>query len=828
MDYFDRLADDARAALKQAELLAHLTRSPKLETSHLLLAIIGQDETPAATLLREMNVDPEPIRLAIKLKPGIVVSNGPISIEPSGTVKVTVNMAVRLAEEAGESSCDTTYLLFCMICQRGAKAGVLLEQQGVDIDELMNHITRFLQDDKPSYVEAGEAQSGHKDGRAGGSFLSRYTTDLTRLAQAGQLDPVIGRQTEIDRLITIISRKTKNNPVLIGEAGVGKTAVVEGLARQIACGEVPDFLQRKRLLEVDLGAMVAGTKYRGEFEDRLKRLIKEVDTDDNVIIFIDELHLLVGAGSAEGSMDAANLLKPALARGKFRLIGATTSDEYRKFVEKDTALARRLQEIVVKAPGTADTIKILTGLAPRYEEYHHVRISEDVISEVVRLSDRYLSERQQPDKAIDVLDETAARVRIANAGSEQAKELMAYRAEAKKLAKDMERAVAEEDYEHAALYKMRLSQLKDLIGHLEKKQSEGDFVAVKVNDVARSVSQMTGIPLEQLKRSEAVKLANLEKRLGDRVIGQHQAIEAVAQAIRRSRAGIGDPHRPIGSFIFLGSTGVGKTELARVLAQEVFGSDKSLIKVDMSEYTERHTVSRLVGAPAGYVGYDDGGQLTERVRRQPYSVVLFDEIEKAHPDVFNILLQILEDGVLTDGHGKVVDFSNCVVILTSNVGASELGRESVGYAVSGEEATDAHRRLRGEKALKALRQTMRPELINRFDKVVLFNGLGTKEVGQILNIMLERLSRRLQPKGIAFTITPKLRRYLIDHGYDTKYGARPLRRIIQDKLESVLADQLILGKIKRGQVVRADLTNGDEVVIKVQSGVATNRRLRAV
>ena len=837
MDAEKRFTDNARMAVLQAEVLAHLSQSSLIETSHLLLAIANQENSIGAKVLRDFNLDIATLRREVDIKPGVVVAGGTSMMRFSRAMELTMEMAMALAKEMRQGRCGTAHILYAILSQRRSRAVKLLSDQQIDIDKLSGELAKYLDGssmpdegfelDEDAQEESWRSRfSPGRGGRSATTTLETYSTDLTKSAKDGKLDPVIGRDQEIDRLITIISRRTKNNPILIGEAGVGKTAVVEGLAQRIASGKVPDFLSNRRVLEVDLAAMVAGTKYRGQFEERLKSLIKEAEKDDRVILFIDEVHLVVGTGAAEGSMDAANLLKPALARGKIHLIGATTNDEYRKYIEKDAALTRRMQPVAIDQPSAKDTVRILTGLAPKYEEYHHVRVSKAVIDEIVRLSERYLTERQQPDKAIDVLDETAARVHVANANSDVANELRDCQSEIDKLTADMEKAVSEEDYEHAALYKMRISQLKEKVETLQSSQAEAGYATIKLNDVAATVSRITGVPLEQLKRSEITKLVNLEKRLSKRVIGQDQAVSVVSQAIRRSRAGISDPNRPIGSFIFLGPTGVGKTELARVLADEVFGSSDSLIKVDMSEFSERHTVSRLVGAPAGYVGYDDGGQLTERVRRQPYSVVLFDEIEKAHPDVFNVLLQILEDGVLTDGHGKRVDFRNCVIILTSNIGAAEMANDVVGFTVSRDEQSESLADDRKEVVMKALRSSMRPELLNRFDQIVMFNSLGQKEISLIFDLLLDDLNKRLSGKGMAMMVSPKLKRWLIERGYDSKMGARPLRRTIQNELERVVADQIISGKLRRGDIVRADL-KGDKIVLVQQSEHASSRRSTA-
>ncbi|MCL2452001.1 ATP-dependent Clp protease ATP-binding subunit, partial [Candidatus Saccharibacteria bacterium] len=715
----------------------------------------------------------------------------------------------------------------------------------VDTGAILADLEEFLERQHlESRGREEELAKGRADRQTRGSFLSKFARNLTAAASNNELDPVVGRDQEIDRVMTILSRRTKNNPVLIGEAGVGKTAIVEGLAQRIADGNTPSYLLDKKVYNLDLAAMVAGTKYRGEFEERLKRVLDEVKNDHNLLIFIDELHLLIGAGAAEGSMDAANILKPALSRGDFRLIGATTLDEYRKHIEKDAALTRRLQSVVIEPPSAHDTVRILTGIAPRYEEHHAVKLSPSVIKEAVRLSERYLPERFQPDKSIDVIDEAAARVHMTRHGQNQKTEnLRSCQKELKSITDQMESAVGREDYERAALLKMRLARLNEKISEIEKTTTNNGQISLRLNDIAAAVSAMTHVPLEQLQRSEATKLTNLEKHLSKKIIGQKKAVAAVAQAIRRSRAGISEDKRPIGSFIFLGPTGVGKTELARVLAEQVFGHDRNLIKVDMSEFSERHTASRLVGAPAGYVGYDDGGQLTEKIRRQPYSVVLFDEIEKAHPDVFNLLLQILEDGKLTDSHGRAIDFTNTVVILTSNVGGDQMTRDKLGFSVgesnldlASSGMTDEERamspvttgtsRVRQGNDLtsngnhkfddipRPLRELMRPELLNRFDAIITFSSLTRHEVSQILDLMIDDLNQRLASKGVGVVVSASARKFLINRGYDPKFGARPLRRAVQDELENLIAEQMITKKIGRGDIVRATAKNGKVALVK--------------
>lgn len=815
----ENFTDNANTALMHAGILAKLSSAQQINTSHLLVAIASIEDSVGSRVLRRMGVDTKKLRNDLGIKTQIVPDPSQTNMTMSAAMQLTVQMSHALAEQCMTDLVGTEHLLFCLLTQRHSVAVKMLTSQGVDIDNLMMELSQYIENNNPDQDEQTEqAMRGKRtaDGRRP-SMLERFSVDMTKQARDGKLDPVIGRTREIDRLMVILSRRTKNNPVLVGEAGVGKTAIVEGLAERIASGDVPENMANMRILSLDLAAMVAGTKFRGEFEDRLERVIKEAQQDKNIVIFVDEFHLIVGAGSAEGTMDAANILKPVLARGDFRLIGATTADEYRKYIEKDAALSRRMQKVQVDAPNVANTERILTGIAPKYEEFHQVKYSPSILKEVVRLSNRYLTDRSQPDKAIDVMDETGARVHTEAMGSDQVKEIRQLKVESRRLSSEMEAAVAREDYEQAALNKMRLSQTQEKLKKLESKKTSGGKITIKQNDVAKTVSRMTGVPLAQLEKSEISKLINLEKNIGQKLIGQEAAVSAVSQAVRRSRAGIADPNRPIGSFIFLGPTGVGKTELAKVLAEEVFGSRDALIKFDMSEFSEKYSVSRLTGTTPGYVGYEDGGQLTERVRQHPYSVILFDEIEKADFQVFNILLQILEDGVLTDGHGKKVDFRNCIIILTSNIGSAELDG-MIGYAIDGDEGTNQMDEQRRQVVLHALRETMRPELINRFDKIVVFNGLHSKELNQICDLMIARVTARLMEQGIGLTVTSKAKQYLVKKGTNVKFGARPLRREIQDELEMLIADQIISGQVRRGDMVKADLKNGQIVLTQQEEG----------
>ncbi|MDR1970064.1 MAG: ATP-dependent Clp protease ATP-binding subunit [Candidatus Nomurabacteria bacterium] len=829
MEFSKRLTDNARDVLAHAEVLARVTGSGYVGTEHLLLGILSQENSVGARVLRSAGVDFERVKSTLQLAPK-PTSEVPLAPTKgfSETAKLTLRMSIELASEFHQDYCGTEHILFSLLNQKNALAATVLSEIGVDTSAILADLDNYLERQHSEFHgREEELAKGRPERQTRGSFLNKFARNLTAMAQKNELDPVIGREKEIEHAITILSRRTKNNPVLIGEAGVGKTAIVEGLAQRIADGSAPDYLLDKKIYDLDLAAMVAGTKYRGEFEERLKRVLDEVKNDRSILIFIDELHLLIGAGAAEGSMDAANILKPALARGDFRMIGATTLNEYRKHIEKDSALVRRLQSITVEPSTAKDTVRILTGIAPKYEEHHAVKLSPSVIEEAVRLSERYLPERFQPDKSIDVIDEAAARVHMTRGNqNKKTRDLRDYQKELRRLTEQMEDAVSREDYEKASLHKMRISRLNEKITEAEKMDTDKGRITLKLNDIATAVSVMTHVPLEQLQRSEATKLANLEKHLAKRIIGQKEAISVVAQAIRRSRAGIADGKRPIGSFIFLGPTGVGKTELARVLARQVFGSDKNLIKVDMSEFSERHTASRLVGAPAGYIGYDDGGHLTEKIRRQPYSVVLFDEVEKAHPDVFNLLLQILEDGHLTDGHGRIVDFTNAVVILTSNVGSEKLTNDKMGFAGDRSRSSDKHKESLSEKHLKSdnkfddipksLRELMRPELLSRFDAIITFNNLSRDEVSEILDLMLDDLNQRLAAKGVGVVVAASARKFLIERGYDPKFGARPLRRVVQNELENLIAEQLITKKIGRGDVVRASAHNGKITLMKMR------------
>lgn len=819
-EFIAHLTDNARISLQHADAIARGYGSAYIGTEHLLLGVLAQGSSVGAKVLADAGITLDRAELALNMTPRtLVISTGAKGL--SETAKLTLKMSWEVAQEFHQNHLGTEHILYSILSQKNARATVLLRDMNADISELTGGLEEFF-DHQHANVHDDEhsaTQTRKKSGRHGA--LETFGIDLTVKARKGELDPVIGRDAQEERIVTILSRRTKNNPVLIGEPGVGKTAIVEGLAQRIVREEVPDHLLDKRVIQLDLAAMIAGTKYRGEFEERLKKVIKELQEQKNVLVFIDELHLLVGAGAAEGALDAANMLKPALARGDLHLIGATTIDEYRKHIEKDSALERRFQTILVPEPNIKDTIAILKGLRTYYEKHHGVSMSDDIIEDAVYMADRYVSERFMPDKAIDVIDEAAALVRV-KIGHKPSR-LRDYTRQLKNLNEKMEEAVASEDYERAALYKTHISQINSKLEQTRKEYENKTPIKLKDDDIAHAIATMTGIPVKRVQKSEAKLLRTLEKHLGKFVIGQTEAVERVSRAIRRSRSGVASTKRPIGSFVFMGPTGVGKTELARVLAREVFGSDEALVKIDMSEFSEKHNTSRLLGAPAGYVGYDDDGQLTDKIRRQPYSVVLFDEIEKAHPDVFHMLLQLLEDGTLTDAKGRKVDFTHTIIILTSNLGADRMMKESsLGFhaaSKSDEKKLDAMHDENASAATAALSKMMRPELINRFDAIVTFRALTRLEIGRIFDNLLGEIQDRLIHKGIHLNVKPSAKRLLIQKGYDEKFGARPLRRAIQDELEHVVADGILSGEYEKGSVLEVRAQKG-RIAVDVRHEVA--------
>jgi ATP-dependent Clp protease ATP-binding subunit ClpC len=800
-EFLSHLTNNALHSLRHADAIARASGSAYIGTEHLLLGLLAQEGSMGSKILEGAGITLDRARLALNLTPKTLVINmGGKGL--SETAKLTLKMAWEIAQEFNQDYCGTEHILYSILSQKNARATTLLRDMSVDVDRLNNEVEQFLQ--RQQYQGDSQSPDVKRRGKGGKkTTLESFGTDLTKLAREKKLDPVVGREPQIKRVITILNRRTKNNPVLIGEPGVGKTAIVEGLAQRIINEEVPDSLVEKRIITLDLAGMIAGTKYRGEFEERLKKVIAELEQDKNVIVFIDELHLIVGAGAAEGSMDAGNILKPSLARGKIQMIGATTTDEYTRYIEKDAALERRFQPVQVPEATPNETLAILKGLRRHYEEFHGVKASDEVLSDTVQFARRYINDRYMPDKAIDLLDETSAYLRV-NKGKTPP-ELRQLQKELKLVNTRIDDAVDAEDYEKAAREKQKASQISEDIKKIESTTRAGKPIALTSDDVAETVARITGVPVTKVIRSEAKYLVNLEKNLGKHIIGQNEAVETVAKAVRRSRSGISSEKRPIGSFIFLGPTGVGKTELARVLSREFFGSEDALVKIDMSEFSERHTVARLVGAPAGYVGYDDPGQLTDRIRRQPYSVVLFDEIEKAHPDVFNMLLQILEDGVLSDSKGRKIDFTNTIIIMTSNIGAEKLQKEaSFGFgAIKSSDFNnldDLHESNK-DKVLDDLKRMMRPELLNRIDKVIVFRALTKKDALKILDIQLDDLRARLLKKGIGLQVSPKAKEFLMESGYDAHNGARPMRRLLQETLEDAIAAGLLEDNYHTGDVV---------------------------
>jgi ATP-dependent Clp protease ATP-binding subunit ClpC len=815
-DFLNQLTDNALNSLKHADAIARGLGNAYVGTEHLMLGMLAQANSMGAKILGDAGVSLDKARVALNMNPKTVVINlGTKGL--SETAKLTLKMAQEIATDFDQEYTGTEHILYSILTQKNARATRMLSEMSIDIEALTSDIENLLNQQQGGRGQTSDTSTHRRGGKRGKSALDFFGTDLTAQAREGRLDPVIGREAQVTRVMTILNRRTKNNPVLIGEPGVGKTAIVEGLAQRIVAEDVPDSLLDKRIIMLDLPGMIAGTKYRGEFEERLKKVMAELESDDKTIVFIDELHLIVGAGAAEGAMDAGNILKPALARGKMQLIGATTTNEYTKHIEKDAALERRFQPVMVPETTIPETVAILKGLRKHYEEFHHVSVSDEVVEDTVALAARYINDRFMPDKAIDLLDETSAHLRVGK--GKTSPELRKLQKELKLLNGRIEDAVDRQDYERAADYKTKASKIADQLAIMESKGKSGKRIVVSSDDIAEVVARITGVPVKKVIRSEAKYLLNLEKSLSKHVIGQQEAIEAVSKAIRRNRVGIGSHKRPIGSFIFLGPTGVGKTELARVLATEFFGSADAMIKIDMSEFGEHHNVSRLLGAPAGYVGYDDGGQLTDKIRRQPYSLVLFDEIEKAHPDVFNMLLQILEDGKVTDGKGRAIDFTNTIVIMTSNIGAERLQKEaSLGFQADSQSELndlDALHDRNKDKVHDVLKKMMRPELLNRIDKTIVFRALTKKDILQILDLQIRELRDRLVKHGVGLELSRQAKQFLLERGYDAHNGVRPLRRLIQDTLE----DHISLG------ILDERYTTGDVISVNVKSGELAYQRV---
>ncbi|MCL6648237.1 MAG: ATP-dependent Clp protease ATP-binding subunit [Chloroflexi bacterium] len=817
-DRFDKFTERARKVLTLAQEEAQRFNHNYIGTEHLLLGLVREGDGVAAKVLANLGVELNKVRSAVEfiIGRGDRMVLGEIGLTPRA--KKVIELAVDEARRLNHHYIGTEHLLLGLVREGEGIAAGVLESLGVNLERVRAETIRVLSQSMPQ---------SHPEMRspARTPTIDQLGMDLTAAARANKLDPVIGRQKEIERVIQILSRRTKNNPVLIGEPGVGKTAIAEGLAQRIVNGDVPETLLGKRLLTLDIGSLVAGTKYRGEFEERLKKVIEEIRTSGNCMLFIDELHTLVGAGAAEGAVDAANILKPSLARGELQCIGATTLDEYRKYIERDAALERRFQPVLVEEPTVEETIEILRGIKDRYEQHHRLTITDEALKAAAELAARYIPDRFLPDKAIDLIDEAASRVRLQRSMTppslkEALKGLETVR-------KEKEAAISSQQYEYAAELRDRELKLADKIEKLEmgwQSMQGSDKPEVTPDDVAQVVSMWTGIPVVRIAGDESQRLVHMEEALHKRVVGQDEAISVVSKAIRRARAGLKDPKRPIGSFIFLGPTGVGKTELVRALAEFLFGSEDHMIKLDMSEFMERHAVARLVGAPPGYVGYDEGGQLTEAVRRKSYSVVLFDEIEKAHPDVFNILLQILDEGRLTDAKGRRVDFRNTVIVMTSNVGADLIKRDVVtGFRTTRDEVKtreQAYQRMK-DKIMAEMKNLFRPEFLNRIDATVVFHPLSREQIRQIVDLEISKVQKRLVEQSITLVLTEEAKDWLAERGYDETFGARPLRRVIQHHIEDRLSEALLAGSVRPGDTVTV-VVEGDDLAFKTAALVETS------
>ena len=803
---FGRFTERAQKVLALSQEEAIRIGHNNIGTEHILLGLVREGEGIAAKALIALGLSPEKVQKEVETLIGRGTETSQ-TVHYTPRAKKVIELSMDEARKLGHSYVGTEHILLGLIREGEGVAARVLNNLGVSLNKARQQVLQLL--------GSNEATSGHASGTAANAntpTLDSLARDLTAVAREERLDPVIGRGKEIQRVIEVLSRRTKNNPVLIGEPGVGKTAIAEGLAQQIVNNEVPEILRDKRVMTLDMGTVVAGTKYRGEFEDRLKKVMDEIRQAGNIILFIDELHTLIGAGGAEGAIDASNILKPSLARGELQCIGATTLDEYRKYIEKDAALERRFQPIHVDEPSLEESVQILRGLRDRYEAHHRVSITDEAIDAAVKLSDRYITDRFLPDKAIDLIDEAASKVRLRSYTTPP--NLKELEVKLEEVRKEKDAAVQSQEFEKAASLRDMEQRLREKLDDTKrqwKEQQGKENSEVTVEDIANVVSTWTRIPVSKLAQKETDKLLNLENILHDRVIGQDEAVVAVAKAVRRARAGLKDPKRPIGSFIFLGPTGVGKTELARALAESMFGDEDAMIRIDMSEYMEKHSTSRLVGSPPGYVGYEEGGQLTEKVRRKPYSVVLLDEVEKAHPDVFNILLQVLEDGRLTDSKGRTVDFRNTIVIMTSNVGADALKRNKhLGFNVQDEsrDYTD----MKG-KVMDELKKAFRPEFLNRIDEIIVFHTLEKKHIKEIVTLMVDQLVKRLKEQEIDLELTNTAIEAIADKGFDPEYGARPLRRAIQKHVEDRLSEELLKGVIEKGQKVIFD-TDGETFVIR--------------
>ncbi|NSW92392.1 MAG: ATP-dependent Clp protease ATP-binding subunit [Firmicutes bacterium] len=815
---FGRFTERAEKALAYSQESAMELGHNYVGTEHLLLGLVKEGSGVAARVLQSQGVTEGKILREIEQLVGRGEKTGQQPLGFTPRTKRVLELSFKEARKMNQNYIGTEHLLLGIMREGESVAVRILMDLGVDPQKLLSEIVRILNEETPGSVGAQRNNSGY----ANTPTLNQFGRDLTEMAREGKFDPIIGRDKEIERVIQVLSRRTKNNPCLIGEPGVGKTAIAEGLAQKIVEGNIPEILKDKRVVTLDLSAMVAGAKYRGEFEERLKKAMDEVRKAGNVILFIDEMHTIIGAGAAEGAIDASNILKPALARGEIQVIGATTLDEYRKHVEKDAALERRFQPITVEEPSVEETLEILKGIRDKYEAHHRVKITDEALEAAARLGDRYITDRYLPDKAIDLIDEAASRVRLR--AFTIPPDLKDLEIQLEDLIKEKEDAIRCQEFEKAAKIRDKEHELRDRLEKAknewqQKNQTKTDIVTE--DEIAEIVSSWTGIPVKRLAKEETERLMEMEGILHKRVIGQEEAVKAISKAIRRGRVGLKDPKRPVGSFIFLGPTGVGKTELSKALAEALFGDENAMIRIDMSEYMERFTVSRLVGSPPGYVGYDEGGQLTEKVRRKPYSVILFDEIEKAHPDIFNILLQILEDGRLTDSQGRVADFRNSVIIMTSNVGARLITEpKRLGFAAGEEDKARSYEEMKNN-VMGELKKTFRPEFLNRVDEIIVFHPLDQEHIKQIVGLMLENLAARLKQNGISIEVTDNAKAFIAKKGFDPIYGARPLRRAIQNMIEDRLAEEMLDGTIKAGDNVLVDVNEENIVFTPVNRAEKT-------
>ncbi len=807
---FERFTEKAIKVIMLAQEEARRLGHNFVGTEQVLLGLIGEGTGVAAKTLKSMGVTLKDARAEVEKIIGRGSGFVAVEIPFTPRAKRVLELSWDEARQLGHNYIGTEHLLLGLIREGEGVAARVLENLGVDLNKIRANVVKMLGETKPQGVSSGSSSSSSSSsgGKTKTPSLDEFGRDLTLAAQELRLDPVVGREKEIERVIQILARRTKNNPVLIGEPGVGKTAVAEGLATRIVNAEVPDILDGKKVIQLDMGLLVAGTKYRGEFEERLKKIMDEIRQAGNVILVIDEMHTLIGAGAAEGAIDAANILKPALSRGEIQVIGATTLDEYRKYVEKDSALERRFQPVIIDEPTEEESIEIIKGIKNKYEEHHKLIISDEAIVSAVKLSNKYITDRFLPDKAIDVLDEASSKVRLkvstlSPEGKELEKELRA-------LIKEKEDAIRNQEFEKASQLRDEEADMKERIREMAqqyREEHEANKPTVTAENVAEVIATMTGVPVTKLTEGESERLLKLEDTLHNRVIGQHDAVVAISKAIRRARVGLKSPNRPIGSFIFSGPTGVGKTELAKALAEAVFGSEDNMIRVDMSEFMEKHSTAKLIGSPPGYVGYDDGGHLTELIRKKPYSVVLFDEIEKAHPDVFNIMLQILDDGRLTDAKGRHINFKNTIIIMTSNVGASMITTTSrLGFSTNDDESKDKYEKLK-ETVTEEMKKAFRPEFLNRIDETIVFSHLSKEEIRQIVDLMLKDLFKRLAERDLSVEVTDEVKDYLAKDGYSEAYGARPLRRLIKRKIEDMLAEEILSGKYAPGDTIRLTLVD---------------------